>query len=180
MILEERLPHADVSILAAGARLGIPVTVHVGIGQDIVHQHPNLDPAALGIATYNDFLIFAQAMTGLEKGVYLNYGSQVMGPEVYLKALSMARNVARQRGEEIRRFTTAVFDIVRLGDDLSTEAPKDDPRYYYRPYKTILVRTVADGGESFYICGDHRETMMNLWRMLDPPLSPLIKGGSSG
>lgn len=166
VIVEENMPYADVSILAAGARLGIPVTVHVSIGLDIVHQHPNFDAAALGLATYNDFLIFTQAMTDLENGVYLNYGSQVMGPEVYLKALSMVRNVARQDGKEIRHFTTAVFDLIDLGDDLTSEAPRDDPRYYYRPYKTVLVRTVADGGESFYIRGDHRATMMNLWRML--------------
>lgn len=166
VIIEENMPHSDISILAAGARLGIPVTVHVSIGLDIIHQHPNFDAAALGLATYNDFLIFTQAMTDLENGVYLNYGSQVMGPEVYLKALSMVRNVARQSGEEIRHFTTAVFDLIDLGDDLASEAPRDDPRYYYRPYKTVLVRTVADGGESFYIRGDHRATMMNLWRML--------------
>lgn len=165
-ILEQNMPHTDVSILAAGARLGIPVTVHVSVGLDIVHQHPNFDAAALGVATYNDFLIFTQAIAELEHGVYLNYGSQVMGPEVYLKALSMARNVARQRGEEIRDFTTAVFDLIDLGADLTQEAPRDDHRYYYRPFKTVLVRTIADGGESFYIRGDHRATLMNLWRLV--------------
>jgi hypothetical protein len=92
-----------------------------------------------------------------------------MGPEVYLKALSMARNLAAQEGREIRRFTTAVFDLLELGSDLRKEAPKSDPRYYYRPYKTILVRTVQDGGESFYLQGDHRATFPNLCRMLREP-----------
>jgi hypothetical protein len=89
-----------------------------------------------------------------------------MGPEVYLKALSMARNVARQENRSINAFTTAVFDLIDLGSDLSHEAPKHDPRYYYRPFKTILVRTVQDGGESFYIRGDHRETLINLYHLL--------------
>jgi hypothetical protein len=87
-----------------------------------------------------------------------------MGPEVYLKALAMARNVARQEGRGIRHFTTAVFDLVPLDDDYQRQAPKTDPRYYYRPWKTILVRTVADGGESFYIQGDHRVTVPHLHR----------------
>jgi hypothetical protein len=82
-----------------------------------------------------------------------------MGPEVYLKALAMARNVAHQRGGSIRRFTTGVFDLVPIGGDTRKQAPKTDPQYYFRPWKTILVRTVADGGESFYVQGDHRATV---------------------
>ena len=85
-----------------------------------------------------------------------------MGPEVYLKALSMVRNVAHRENRHIAHFTTAVFDLIPLGDDIDTEASKSDPRYYYRPFKTILVRTVRDGGESYYICGDHLQTMPNL------------------
>jgi hypothetical protein len=156
----------DISVLAAGFCLNVPVTVHVSIGQDIIHQHPNCDGAALGGASYTDFLIFAQTMCNLEGGVLLNFGSAVMGPEVYLKALSMARNVARQEGRTIAHFTTAVFDLPDLGSDFEAEPPKTDPRYYYRPWKTILVRTVADGGESFYVRGDHRETFPNLWRLI--------------
>ena len=94
----------------------------------------------------------------------LNFGSAVMGPEIYLKALAMARNVAHQEGRSIRRFTTAVLDLIPLEDDTRSEAPKSDPRYYYRPWKTILARTVADGGESFYIQGDHRQTVPHLYR----------------
>jgi hypothetical protein len=162
-ILEGPFPHKDVSVLAAGARLGVPVTVHVGVGYDIIHEHPNCDGAALGETSYRDFLVFAEAVTRLEGGVVLNFGSAVMGPEVYLKALSMARNVARQEGREVRHFTTAVFDLLPLEGDTRRQAPKSDPRYYYRPWKTILVRTVADGGESFYVQGDHRLTLPHLY-----------------
>ena len=166
MIHRQAFPHREVSILAAGYRLRVPVTVHVGIGYDIIHEHPNCDGAALGAASYHDFLVFAQAVSDLEGGVLLNFGTAVMGPEVYLKALSMARNLAHQEGREIRRFTTAVFDLLDLGPDVQHEAPKTDARYYFRPYKTILVRTVADGGESFYIQGDHRATFINLYRQV--------------
>ena len=159
-------PHADTSILAAGYRLRVPVTVHIGVGQDIIHEHPNCDGAALGEASYRDFLIFTQTVTQLQGGVMLNFGTAVMGPEVYLKALSMARNVAHQEGRRINKFTTAVFDLIDLGDDLSREASKSDARYYYRPFKTILVRTVQDGGESFYVKGDHRATLTALYRQV--------------
>jgi hypothetical protein len=167
-LLHERPPHVELSILAAAARLGVPATVHVAIGQDIIHEHPNFDGAAVGQASYEDFLILTQSVCGLEGGVYLNVGTAVMGPEVYLKALSMARNVAQQEEREIRHFTTAVFDLVALGSDLSAEAPKTDARYYYRPFKTILVRTVQDGGRSVYIQGDHRQTIPALWAGLQP------------
>ena len=163
MIETEAFPYRQTSVLAAGYRLRVPVTVHVAIGQDIVHEHPNFDPAATGQATYTDFLIFTHSVSNLEGGVYLNIGSAVAGPEVYLKALSMARNVARQEGRAIRHLTTAVFDLVTIGEDWSSEAPKTDPRYYYRPFKTVLVRTVADGGASYYIQGDHRETVPALY-----------------
>ena len=162
-ILDGPFPHKDVSVLAAGVRLGVPVTVHAGIGYDILHEHPNCDGAALGQTSYQDFLVFAETVTGLEGGVVLNFGTAVMGPEVYLKALAMARNVAHQEGRQIRQFTTAVFDLVPLEGDTRQQAPKSDPRYYYRPWKTILVRTVADGGESFYVQGDHRVTVPALY-----------------
>ncbi len=162
-ILDGDFPHKDVSILAAAVKLNVPATVHVGIGHDIIHEHPNCDGAALGQTSYQDFLIFAQTVTKLEGGVLLNFGSAVMGPEVYLKALSMARNVALQEGRAIRRFTTAVFDLIDLSGDPRTQAPRSDPQYYYRPWKTILVRTVADGGESFYVRGDHRVTVPSLY-----------------
>ncbi len=159
-------PHVDVSILATAYELGIPATVHLGIGYDITHEHPNCDGAALGQTSYTDFLIFAEMVRGLEGGVFLNFGSAVMGPEVYLKALSMARNVARQEGQEIRRFVTANFDLHDLGGDPHLQAPKSHPMYYYRPWKTILVRTVADGGASYYVQADHRLSIPHLHRRL--------------
>ena len=107
---------------------------------------------------------------------FLNIGSAVTGPEVYLKALSMARNVARQNGETIANFTTAVFDVVQLPENWA-DGPGSPPQgasakgtthplYYFRPWKTILCRTIQDGGRSIYVCGDHRETIPALWAAL--------------
>jgi len=172
MIEREQFPYRETSVLAAGVRYKVPVTLHVGIGLDIIHEHPNCDGAALGAASYTDFLIFAQSVTRLEGGVFLNIGTAVTGPEVYLKALAMARNVAHQQGRRIADFITAVFDLVPLGDELHTEAERTDPRYYFRPYKTVLVRSVADGGSSFYVQGDHAATVPALY---DQILSVLKK-----
>jgi hypothetical protein len=160
MISEQRFPYRDKSLLAAGYDNHVPVTVHIGIGNDIIHEHPNFDGAAAGTASYRDFLIYTEAVTNLENGVFINFGSAVTGPEVYLKAISMARNVARQEGRTIRNFTTAVFDLQPLeNEDYASAPPKSDPRYFFRPWKTILSRTVADGGESFYVKGEHRRTI---------------------
>lgn len=170
VIEDGRLPHRDLSIAAAGWRTGTPVTCHVTVGGDIVHALPNCDGAALGRASYTDFLIFARSIQGLEGGVFLNVGSAVTGPEVYLKALSMARNVARQRGTEIRHFTSAVLDLISLPENWRAGTPgKAEALYYCRPWKTILIRTVQDGGESFFVCGDHRQTIPALWQQLVVP-----------
>lgn len=163
-IAESDYPYRGYSVLAAAYRLGVPVTIHAGIGYDILHEHPNCNGAAIGEASYRDFLIFTKTMERLEGGVMLSFGSAIMAPEVYLKALAMVRNVAHQEGRKIAKFTTAVFDMVPIAGDIHTERPKTDPAYYFRPYKTILVRTVADGGESFYFCGDHRATLPALRR----------------
>ena len=162
-IWEKNFPHRKHSLLAAGYKHLVPVTVHVGIGCDIVHEQPNADGAAIGEATYRDFLIYANTVENLEGGVFLNFGSAVIGPEVYLKALSMSRNVAKQQGKTIGHFTTAVFDLLPLeGQDIHEEPSKSDPRYYFRPWKTIMTRTVADGGESFYVQGQHKDTVAAL------------------
>ena len=172
-IAQGDFPHRDLSVLAACYRLRVPATVHVGIGYDIIHEHPNCDGAALGAASYQDFLILAQAILGspqvpgLEGGVLLSFGTAVMGPEVFLKALAMARNVALQEGREIAHFTTAVFDLMPLVGDLSREAERDTPQYYFRPHQTLLVRTVAGGGESYYFRGPHRATIPALRRLLE-------------
>ncbi len=162
-IREQGFPHQEYSLLAAGHRLQVPVTVHVGVGADIVHEQPNADGALIGEGSYRDFLIYARTIESLEGGVFLNFGSAVTGPEVYLKALSMARNVAKGQGREIRHFTTAVFDLLPLeGSNVQETPPKDDPRYYFRPWKTILARTVEGGGKSYYVQGRHSDTVAAL------------------
>ncbi len=165
-IVRAEYRHAEISVLAAAFRLGIPATIHVSIGYDIIHEHPNCDGAAIGSASYRDFLIFARAIEDLQHGVYLTFGSQVMAPEVYLKALAMARNVAFQEGREIADFTTAVFDLKPLPEDYHNQPADGDPNYYFRPWKTILVRTVADGGESFYFQMPHARSIPTLWRLI--------------
>lgn len=159
-------PHKDLSIYAAAYEAGVPATVHIGVGYDIIHEHPNFDGAAVGSASYRDFLIYTRQAQNFEGGVVLCFGSAVMGPEIYLKALAMARNVARQQGKSIRHLTSAVFDLVPLSGNLHAEAPKDSAEYYYRPFKTILVRTVADGGQSYYVRGDHQATLPALHALL--------------
>jgi hypothetical protein len=163
VIEEEQFPHREISILGASYRLHVPVTVHVGIGYDIVYQYPNCDGAAYGTSSYIDFLRFTGIMENLENGVVMNFGSAVMAPEIYLKALSMVRNVARQKKNEIRHFTTVVCDLAELPDNYRTEASCSEPGYFFRPWKTMLVRTVADGGESYYVRGRHSETVPRLW-----------------
>jgi hypothetical protein len=162
-ILEGNYPHKDLSLFAQAYRLGVPVTVHVGLGHDIVHAHPNCDGAAVGAASYRDFLIFARCLEELEGGVVMNFGSAVMGPEVYLKALAMVRNAARGQGRRIADIMTLVCDLHLLPQPVCREAEKDHPLYFFRPWKTMLVRTVADGGRSYYVQGPHAETIPQLW-----------------
>ena len=155
--------HKDISLFASAHRLGVQITVHVGIGYDITHQHPNCDGAAYGASSYTDFLRFTKVLEKLEGGVVMVFGSSVMAPEVFLKSLSMARNIARQEGRQIRDFTTMVCDLQPLPDDFRVEPSKDMPQYYFRPWKTLLVRTVQDGGKSYYVQGHHSETIPALW-----------------
>ncbi|OQX06258.1 MAG: hypothetical protein BWK76_26475 [Desulfobulbaceae bacterium A2] len=156
------LPHADTSLLAAAWRCRTPVTVHVGIGYDIVHEHPNCDGGAWGQASYTDFLIFTRCLERLSGGVVMGFGSAVMAPEVFLKGLAMARNVAGQAGQRIEGFSTLVCDLRELPADYRREAPRDSPAYYFRPWKTMLVRTVREG-VSHYVRGHHRDTVPALW-----------------
>jgi hypothetical protein len=162
-ILEQELPNKDVSLLANACKYDVLPSIHVGIGYDIIHEHPNFNGAATGALSYNDFLKFARTVQELEDGVIMNFGSAIMAPEVYLKALSMARNVAGQEGNEIRHFSTLVCDLHDLPETYRTEASKECAAYYFRPWKTMLVRTVADGGESFYVNGRHARTIPALW-----------------
>lgn len=175
-IVENRLPHADISLFAKAFELNIPITVHVGIGYDIIHEHPNFDGGAAGQASYTDFLIFTAALENLEGGVVMNFGSAIMAPEIYLKALSMARNAARGSGKTICDFTTLVCDLHDLPENVGSEAPKTSAQYYFRPWKTMLVRTVADGGRSFYVRGFHADTIPQLWSAVEKNITKPEKG----
>lgn len=165
-IHEGAFPNKKTSIFAAAYRLNIPITVHVGIGYDIIHEHPNCDGAATGALSYNDFLSFAAVIQNLENGVVMSFGSAVMAPEVFLKALSMARNVDFQKGHSISHFTTVVCDLLDLPNH-EQEPTKDDHKYYFRPWKTMLIRTTSDGGQSYYIQGRHADTIPMLWTAIN-------------
>lgn len=158
--------YPEISIFASAVAVGVPITVHKSIGFDITDQHPSADYAALGAASGRDFLIFAESMEQLvlRGGLFLNFGSAVMGPEVFLKTLSMARNVVIGDGKTPRDFITANFDLREISID--SEGRPSDPDYYYRPRKTILVRSVKGGGRSYHIAGDFRETIPTLYQYL--------------
>lgn len=159
-------PHPDLSIAAAGIRYGVPVTVHAGLGTDIIDQHACFDPAAKGGASGFDFGIFTQQACELGStapnqpaGVILNIGSSVQGPEVFLKAVSMAANV----GKPPRGLTAASFDLrpVKV-EDINNERSYT---YYFRDHKSIVHRIPqAFGGQGHYIQGDHLETLPALYR----------------
>jgi hypothetical protein len=134
-ILGNDLPEKHMSILAAGARLGIPVTVHVAFGTDILHMHPGFDPGGTGEATHRDFRIFTSVVTTLKKGVYLNIGSAVILPEVFLKAVTLARNL----GYPVDEFTTVNLDFIR----------------HYRPHVNVVERPTQTGGRGFSLVGHH-------------------------
>jgi len=127
--------HADVSILVAAHRLSIPVTVHVALGTDIIHMHPGASGAALGDASLRDFRYFASSVAKLAGGVYLNCGSAVVLPEVFLKAVALARN----RGLMLEQLTTVNIDFTRL----------------YRPHTNVVTRPVAGTGQGYSLIGHH-------------------------
>jgi hypothetical protein len=135
LILESRLPFADMSILAAGVKYGIPVTVHVAFGTDIIHMHPGFDPAGAGAATHRDFRIFASVVSTLEKGVYMNVGSAVLLPEVFLKAITLVRNL----GHQVKNFTTVNMDFIT----------------HYRPLTNVVHRPTLSGGKGYNLVGCH-------------------------
>jgi hypothetical protein len=134
-ILAAVLPHASLSILAAGARLGIPITVHVALGTDIIHMHPSADGAAIGETSLRDFRILAECVTTLEGGAFVNLGSAVILPEVFLKALSLARNVGR-----------TVADVFTLDMDFNRQ---------YRPLTNVVSRPTLQGGRGIHLTGHH-------------------------
>jgi len=157
MAAGDRFIHRDLSLVYTAYRYHIPYTVHVAIGTDIIHQHPLADFGAIGWGSGQDFKIFTASVCGLEGGVFCNFGSSVIGPEVFLKALSIARNL----GNPVRVFTTANFDLLPL-QDYRRPLGEDQVDYYYRPRKNIVNRPVSLGGKGFHITGDHRLTIPHL------------------
>jgi phosphoheptose isomerase len=150
-------PHRDVSVLYQAYVLGVLATIHVTLGTDIIHQHPSVDFAAIGATSGLDFRLFTAALGDLEEGVFLNFGSAVTGPEVFLKALTIVRNL----GYTVERIVTANFDLLPLGD-YRAPVSTDEPLYYYRPRKNIINRPTSLGGRGYHITGDHKVTIPNL------------------
>ena len=140
-ILQSRLPHQRLSILAAGARFGIPVTVHVGIGTDTIHMHPEVSGIALGSGSLKDFRTLTSVVATLRNGVFLNFGSAVILPEVFLKALSLARNL----GHPVSNLTTVNLDFIP----------------HYRPLANVVARPTLGSGKGYHLTG-HLEIMVPL------------------
>lgn len=166
--LAEHGKHLEHSVLYNAWSRDVPFTTHALIGGDISHQLPSANGCDIGGASYNDFLIFADRVYRLHGGgVFVTFGSSVHAPEIFLKALSMSRNVAARRQEIITDFTTVVCDMYPLGEQWRTVKFTDlDPEYYYRPWKTILLRTIAEGGRSYYLSGLHQQIIPSLWSCL--------------
>ena len=136
-----RPPFAQISVAAAAWRLQIPVTAHVAVGTDIIHMHPQASGAAIGEASLRDFRYFVSSVSRLEKGVYLNCGSAVVLPEVFLKAVAVARN----EGRSLDGLTTVNLDFLR----------------HYRPLTNVVSRPTAGTGRGFALTG-HHELMLPL------------------
>ena len=144
MVNEKNPKFYKESILGNAYRLKIPATVHVGIGTDIIYQHPECDGASWGKTSYNDFLKFSEIVSKLEGGVILNFGSAVILPEVFLKALNLSKNL----GYKVRNFTAANFDM----------------NYQYRAFENIVSRPAGNNG--FYFIGHHEIMLPLLYRSL--------------
>lgn len=135
-IYETDLAYKNYSLLAAAYKYDVPFTIHVGVGTDIVHQHDTADGRAIGDCSLRDFRIFCKNLTSInDGGVYLNFGSAVILPEVFLKAITVVRNL----GYPLRDFYTAIFDILM----------------HYRPMNNIVKRPTKSGGKGFYFIGHH-------------------------
>lgn len=145
-IVRSKLPHRKLSILATGYQEKIPVTVHVAIGTDIVHQHPSANGEAIGEGSLLDFRNFIYSVSKLQGGVAINFGSAVILPEVFLKALTVSRNL----GFKVKVLTTANFDMISQ----------------YRPYQNILSRPTSGGGKGYNIIGHHEIMMPLLYRSI--------------
>ena len=160
MIQENRLPYRRLSIAAAGFRLGIPVTVHVAVGTDIIHLHPQASGEAIGEGSHRDFRLFAALISRLRGGVYLNLGSAVILPEVFLKALTLARNL----GYPARDFTTVNMDFIT----------------HYRPLINVVRRPTLEGGKGFHLTGHHEIMFPLLAAAVQEELGSGKTGGRKG
>jgi len=136
-----QFPHRRISLLATGARLGIPVTVHVALGTDIIHMHPSADGASIGATSLLDFRRLAAVVAGMEGGVYLNLGSNVIMPEVFLKTVTLGRNLGH-----------ALIDITTVNMDFLS---------HYRPLTNVVKRPTQKGGHGYSLIG-HHEIMLPL------------------
>jgi hypothetical protein len=135
MLVREGFPYNRFSILARAYELGIPVTVHVAVGTDTIHFHPSVDGASIGSTSHMDFRIFARLVSRLQGGVFINLGSAVILPEVFLKALSLVRNL----GYEVNDFTTVNMDFIK----------------HYRPMTNVVHRPTLEGGKGYNLVGHH-------------------------
>lgn len=140
-LLAGAFPHTNLSVVATAARLNIPLTVHVAVGTDIVHMHPAMDGAAVGALSHYDFRLFCRMVSRLERGVFINLGSAVIIPEVFLKAVSVAAN----QGFSLKRLSTINMDFQR----------------HYRPQTNVVERPTREVGKGFQFIG-HHEIMLPL------------------
>lgn len=134
-LVKENFPYNRYSLAARAFELDIPLTVHVAIGTDIIHFHPRADGAAIGKTSHLDFRIFSSLISRMEGGVFINLGSAVILPEVFLKALSLARNL----GFDVKHFTTVNMDFIR----------------HYRPMTNVVQRPTLEGGKGYSLVGHH-------------------------
>lgn len=154
----ERFPNREDCIEYQCYVNDVPATYHIALGTDIIHQHPSCDMAVIGKCSGIDFKKMCYSVSQLDGGVFLNFGSAVIGPEVFLKALSIARNL----GYPTFNITTANFDLINLGD-YRCKIGYEDPNYYYRPRKNIVNRPVSRGGKGWHFVGDHQITIPTLY-----------------
>jgi hypothetical protein len=146
-LVEGDYPYAELSLLASGYSQAVPVTVHVALGTDIVHMHPSTDGALIGEGTYRDFQRFCSMVSELGGGgVYFNIGSAVVLPEVFLKALSLARNL----GHNVRDFVTVDCDMIR----------------HYRPAVNVVSRPTQKAGRGYSLTGHHEILLPLIYHML--------------
>lgn len=157
----ERFPFKEDCVFYQAYINGIPATYHVCIGTDIFNQHPIVNFETIGKTSGIDFRKFCYSVSRMDRGVFLNFGSAVIGAEVFLKALSISRNL----GYPTYNITTANFALMDLGN-YREKIGYEDPRYYYRPRKNIVIRPTSIGGQGWHFCGDHKVTIPNLYKKL--------------